>query len=366
MTTNLHALIDSLMPFLRPALPYPDLRRRRRIRHDAYELSKLPSWPGNEAEPIDVARLAIRRLLYLQKEVHRAVRWRQREAAALLARSSVETCITGLYYLYSDDSVERLRRDTQKSLDQILNPIADPNLLTHDLIQAMSESVTGSVGPGQQLPDLNQMARAVVSVSMRPAATILYDKAYRPLSTLFAHSRGLALLRHVGPDGNLVDRPQFPWLRRSAARVADTCVGVMAGAVARSQGTPAETFDQYADDHWRRMMHPFIAIGSKGSLRCLDWRNLPKAWAQIKEARKYYNSEQAQHDPAELIEERIRKVYQAVLKILNPGFSQTEIDTLVDHVAPYLTSSVIVLRDEKVDENAKSPDHQQTIEDGNN
>jgi hypothetical protein len=364
MTSNLHAFWDTLLPFLRPVLPYPDLRRRRRIRCEAHKLTELPAWPGNDAEPIDVARLAMLRLLYLQKEAHKAVRWRQREAAALLARSSVETCIKGLYYLYSDDSVERLRRDTRKSLGQILTPIADPHLLTGDLILAMSESVTGSIEPGQQLPDLNQIAQAVASVSMKPAATILYDQAYRPLSTLFAHSRGLALLRHVGPDGKLLDHPEFPWLRRSAARISDACVGVLAEAVAHSQSSPADTFGSYADDHWRRVMHPFTAMGSKGMLQSTDWRKIPKVWVIIKEIRRYYNSEQAQHDPAELVEARIREAYETALRTLNPNFSQAELDLLMEHIAPQLTSAVISLRDEKVDD-MSSPDDQQTSEDGN-
>jgi hypothetical protein len=37
------------------------------------------------------------RLLYLQREIHRAVRGRHREASIMLARASVETLLTGLW-----------------------------------------------------------------------------------------------------------------------------------------------------------------------------------------------------------------------------------------------------------------------------
>lgn len=340
MTSDLHVLWDVLLPYIRPALPYPDRRRRQRIRREAVNLAMLPKWPGNNAEPLDVARLAMRRLLYLQTETHRAVLSRQREAAALLARSAVETCITGLYYLYSDDSVERLRRDTGRLLTQILTPVSDPHLLTGDLIQAISESVTGNVEPGQRIPDLYQLAQEVERISGKSAAKIMYDQEYRSLSTLFAHSRGLALLRHVDSDENLLDDPEFPWLRRSAARVADACVGVLADALASAQGAPAVNFGEYADDHWRRVMHPIGAAGSKGLLRSIDWKNLPNAWTKIKESRRYLNSEQAKNSSPELVSARIRKDFGNILQTLCPKFSEAELDLLLEHFAPHLASSV--------------------------
>ncbi|PZG01485.1 hypothetical protein C1I99_07030 [Micromonospora deserti] len=49
------------------------------------------------------------RLLWLQRETRRAVRTRQREAAALLARTSMETCILGLWCLHNPTAASKLR-----------------------------------------------------------------------------------------------------------------------------------------------------------------------------------------------------------------------------------------------------------------
>lgn len=63
----------------------------------ALDLATRDLWPQDEAAvtALDFAQLALLRLLRLQRETRRAVRTRQREAAALLARTSMETCILG-------------------------------------------------------------------------------------------------------------------------------------------------------------------------------------------------------------------------------------------------------------------------------
>jgi len=346
MTSNWKALTDTAVPRILPILPYPDLRRHRRIRRESRKLVDQSSWPNNDAKPIDVARLALRRLLYLQREAHRAVRWRHREAAALLARSSIEGCITGLYCLYSEDPVERLRRDTGKSLGQILRPISDQNFLTPDAIQAMTELITGSISDGNHPPDLHQMSITAANASGEPAATILYNQLYRPLSTLFAHSRGLALLRHVGWDGKLKDRPDSPWVRRSAARTADACVGVLAAAVAEHQGTQNVAFSKYANDHWRRVVHPITTIGWMGILHSVKWTRIPGAWKPIKDFRRYYWSEQAKHDPTEVVETRLREAYQMALQAIGPDAPQSELRLVIDNLVAQLASTISPTGDE--------------------
>src|SRR5437867_5714754 len=87
---------------LRGVLPYPDPARRARVRRHARNLATRDPLPQDETAMtgLDYARLALLRTLSLQHETRRAVRTRQREAAALLARTSMETCILGLWCLH--------------------------------------------------------------------------------------------------------------------------------------------------------------------------------------------------------------------------------------------------------------------------
>ena len=69
------------------ALPVPDLLSRLKVRRAARDLARgCDPWPGMAASGDDAARLALHRLLYLQRATHRAVRSRQDEAATMLAR----------------------------------------------------------------------------------------------------------------------------------------------------------------------------------------------------------------------------------------------------------------------------------------
>jgi hypothetical protein len=68
-------------------------------------------WPQDEATAtgLDFAQFAMLRLLFLQRDTRRAVRTRQREATGLLARTSMETCILGLWCLHKPDAASKLR-----------------------------------------------------------------------------------------------------------------------------------------------------------------------------------------------------------------------------------------------------------------
>ena len=91
-------------------LPYPDLPRRVRVRRAARGLVRCEPWPADDAVTgRDVAQLALVRLLYLQTQTRRSTRARHREASVLLARSSLEACILGLYCLHAQDPVPALR-----------------------------------------------------------------------------------------------------------------------------------------------------------------------------------------------------------------------------------------------------------------
>ena len=74
------------------------------MRSRARNFARVNKWPEENATSLDVAKLATYRLLWLHRQTRRAVRGRDRDAAVLLARSSVETCILGFYCLHQADA----------------------------------------------------------------------------------------------------------------------------------------------------------------------------------------------------------------------------------------------------------------------
>jgi hypothetical protein len=89
---------------------------------------------------LDYTRLALLRSLWLQRETRRTVRTRQREAAALLARTSMETCILGLWYLHHPDAANKLRLSEIKTVPAMLSFLSSTGLIPDAVIrQAVRE-----------------------------------------------------------------------------------------------------------------------------------------------------------------------------------------------------------------------------------
>ena len=227
---------------LRCLLPYPDPLRRVRFHRKARKLVTCDPWPGEQAKGPQAAQLALLRLIWLQQQVRRAARWRQSEAAALLARSATETCILGLYCLYNDDATKALTTKDSEGLRNILGYLADAGL---------------------------------------------YRRFYTSLSHFFTHANGFTLMRHVRPDNRLRRKPVSPWTRRAAVRLTDTCAGALASAIAKHAGRPSAWFAEYADAHSKRVLTPLGSVGGIGLARTFAWRNLIPAIEAITETRRY-------------------------------------------------------------------------------
>jgi hypothetical protein len=137
---------------LRGVLPYPDLMRRGRVRRHARDLTTRDPWPQDEANltGLDYARLALLRLLWLQHETRRAVRTRQRESAALLARTSMETCILGLWCLHNPDAATKLRTSEIKTAPAMLTFLSSTGLIPDTLIR----QAVRALGEPEKLPDV--------------------------------------------------------------------------------------------------------------------------------------------------------------------------------------------------------------------
>lgn len=253
-----------LGPILKGTLRYNDFRRRRSFRRHARALITCDPWPGNDATPIQLAQLALSRTLHLQKETRRTVR--HPEAIALLARTTLETCVVGLYCLYADDPLTLMRGGNARALRRLLSNLGSDDILTEEVL----ESIAKDIGGEGRLPDVKRMAETIAkALGDIPAPLNLYWRIYVPLSEFFAHANGVSLLRHVDSNGAILDKPSFPWARWSAVHLVDGCVGFLAAAIAHKDGRPMDSFANYADYHLQRALAPLVVTSGKGLFRSL-------------------------------------------------------------------------------------------------
>jgi len=209
-------------------LPYSDPWRRRRMRRAARALVTCSPWPGESASSAEISQLALLRLLRLQREAHRAARFGSFEALVLLSRAAVETILAGLYWLDSSDASDQLADANARSLRRVLQFL----LQTLNLPKEALDGSVRLVGEPRQPPDLRRMADVLTHRTGAAWNTTLYDQLYIPLSEMFAHPSGVALLRHVGRDARLTDIPDRWRTRRSAIHTVDTCTSHLAWAIA--------------------------------------------------------------------------------------------------------------------------------------
>jgi len=291
---------------LRGLLPYPDPFRRRRVRKAARRLVVCDPWPADDAiTGPDVAQLALLRLLWLQGQTRRASRGRHRESAVLLARSSLETCILGLYCLHCPDAVADLRAANIKAGGKMLAVLGTAGVIPQEVInQALA-----ALGPRREGPTVRAMTKLIDAETGGTVEAALYDRLYVPTSTYFVHSNAASLLRHVKADGSLTYHPIVPWARRSPIHLADGCVGLLAGAVAHADGAPINLFLTYAETHHARTMMPLLVMAAKGLGRSsLKPARLIETTRIVLDLRRYLSGP-ALSDPPRMREARLRAAY---------------------------------------------------------
>jgi len=315
------------------AVPYPDRRRRRAARRAAGDLIDCSPWPGDDATPIEIAQLALLRLLYLQREAHRCTD-QQREAITLLARAAVETAITGLYWLYGEQDIEPARSDNAKSFRRLMAPLADGETIS----EAMIEEVAATIGSGKGLPSLRDMAEIVSKRSGHAAARDLYHRVYIPLSTFVAHPSGMALLRHVAADDELSEAPTSVWSARTARHVTDACMAKLALELAEQEGQPTKGLARYAEAHMRRTIAPFAVVLGSAMRQNLKPRRLARALRPMAELWRYYRSGRATLDSYPEREARINELILAILAVLGGEESASE-KAIAQHYAAELARS---------------------------
>ena len=328
------------------ALPVPDLLSRLKVRRAARDLARgCDPWPGMAASGDDAARLALHRLLYLQRATHRAVRSRQDEAATMLARVMIETYITGMYCLYEPGAVAKLQNGQLKMLRPMLEFLREDGgvlsgVSSHVLDECIRRLDTGTPADG---PKVWVMAEKVDTATGSTIAISLYNRFYRPTSNFAIHAGAASLLRHVGGDGRTTRRPSRIWGRRAPARISDACLGGLTAFLADREGGSrkhtARYAARYADRHHGRAIPPVAAIGLSGlgrGLRLSQARQAAQAMARVREFGQYVQSGQDAGNPAARTTQ-IRAELQGFLTIPGLDVPPGSLDPLID----YLTDKIV-------------------------
>lgn len=325
-----HAIWRQARPFLLGILPVPDLPSRLRVRWLAASLAGRGPWPGRAATSDDAAKLALLRLRWLQHETRRAVRSRQAEAATMLARVSIETLITGLYCLHEQGAVAKLQAENVRNLSLLLKFMTDAGIIPGSVLDECIRRLDYGQ-PARGLPVEGMAAFVDKSLGVHEVVG-LYDRFYRPSSTLALHGGGLALLRHVREDDRLSRKPARTWARRSPARIVDACLGVLTANMARRVGNPSHVADEFAKRHYSRALPPIITISSTGIGKVLMRRQILNAALTLRYLFRYTRSDQDAADPAVRIA-RIRSGMEAILLAGVADLPEGALDPFLDYVS---------------------------------
>ena len=331
----LKSLWQIIWPPLRNALlPYPDIRRRRRIHRAARALVAPGPWPGDAASGVDAAQLALLHVLWLQRQTRRAVRRRSHDAAALTARVTLETCFLGVYCLHADDAVKKLAGRDITAIPQLLAYIADDDFISKETIKASAEAL-GDGGPDIKV---RRTVEWLAREHGRGDLLSLYQRYYAPLSHFYVHPSASTLLRHVGKGGEVRLRPGRLWARRSPARLADACTGYLAAALAGKTGVSPDEFMNYAEAHIARTLTP-VAITAVKGLGQFDWRKLPTLFSLVADLRRYTHNV-AKDDDRTARETRIRRDFDKAVRLLDLDVPDAAFQPVINHFVTLLLDSI--------------------------
>jgi hypothetical protein len=312
-------------------LPCPDLPARWQMRRAARSLIGLQAWPGMNASSEDVAQLAMLRLLDLQKQVHRLVLLRQREASVMMARSGVETLLLGLYGMRVPDAVARLHAGNVKALGDTLAYLEEagiaPASVIRECARALGEPAKTHLTPWD-------MVQAIDDANDNKAARSIYRRLYMSLSHFTAHAGGGTLIRHVSARGKLRRRPTRAWTRRAPARMIDAATGTLAADLAQHAGKPDAQLIRYASRHEARTIMPMVVMAFSGAGSSpLSPRRIVDAARIMKEVYAYLWNGSGAADPIPVRVAYVRERFAVILASNDPEIPPGTFDPLIEHVA---------------------------------
>jgi hypothetical protein len=275
------------------------------------------------------------RLLWLQRKVRPSAVSRQKEAAVLLARAAVETCLLGRYCLVAANPVTPLQSDYGKRMFGLMADMVEELGIPREFL----DGARAAMFPTSERPAvMSVMAEAIENGSSRPGALDLYHRFYQPTSMFFVHANAASLLRHVRADNSLGEQPTVPWTRRAAVRITDASVGLLALEIAELDGRTVDLFETYAVAHLSRTMPPLTVFVGRGLRSSLQWSKVPAAVRAFRELRTYYHAGKAAADAPDVRRARTRQGLEVMLEPLGlvdvpadvvDGFKERMVDLLV-------------------------------------
>ena len=333
------ALTTFLWGVVVSVLPCPDLTSRYRMRREAYRLVTLRTWPGMAADSGEAAQLAMLRLLWLQRETHRAVRGRHREASAMLARASVEGLFLGLYCLRVPGAIAKLHADNLKALGDGLAYLEEADIAPGQVIR---ECVARLGSPSSRYLTVWDMVKAIDEANGNEAARSIYRRLYVPLSNYTVHANGGTLLRNVRRNGKLHRRPSRSLARRSPARVADAATGLLAADLAQRSSRPNQKLLAYANRHYSRTLMPMAVMAFTGTGASLRLRRVGEIIKLTMDVYTYIRNGRA---AADSVEERAAFVRERFAQILDfksdPEIPEDALDPFINFIAEKLANAVL-------------------------
>ncbi len=247
-----------------------DPLRRRRARAAAKCLVPVKAWATTNATADEIARVALLRVLFLQRETRRAARHVEGEASAMLARGSIETAITGLFCIYVPGAEKLFESEMSKRAKRLFAGVTEAAGMAGVLDDALAR--IGS----NRLPSVTGMVDQIVANGGAAGIGSLHTDSYDQVSTLYVHGGPLGLSRHVHPRSEVTrGRPQSAWSRRSAVHISDAMVGLLAAAIAGDDHPDIALFREYEQAHFRITWTPLAFVARGLMIARVDYRYLP-------------------------------------------------------------------------------------------
>jgi hypothetical protein len=235
-----------------------DPLRRRRVRAAAMRLVPAKAWAASDATADEIARVALLRVLFLQRDTRRAASHGEGEATALLARASMEAAISGLFCIHVPGAEKLFEGEMAKRANKLLRGVSEGA----DMAGAFDEAFA-QIGSGK-LPTVAGMVEQIEANGGGAGVGSLHANFYDQVSSLYVHGGPLGLIRHVHPKtGKTRERPYSVWSRRSAKHMSDAMVGLLAAAIAGNDHPDSELFREYEAAHFGVTWTPlaFVARG---------------------------------------------------------------------------------------------------------
>jgi hypothetical protein len=93
---------------------------------------------------------------------------------------------------------------------------------------------------------------------------------------------------------------------------------------------PSGDFVSYGNSHWQRTLLPMLVIFGRSARASANWTEIPGALRNIGRTGRYYRSDQATTDTAEVREARIRRSARRLFDALGPAIEPDVVNTLVE------------------------------------